>query len=111
VFACSGRGAIRLTLGYPRQLVTPRDTRLRRAGDLIRMIMLDHILLSDDARSVLQTRMAIVLPQLLVSSSPAALSPSSFSPPRGNAHASQTLLSCPLLFPLQYALRLSGLLS
>ena len=95
----------------PRQLVTPRDTRLRRAGDLIRIIMLDHILLSDDARSVLQTRVAIVLPQLLVSSSTAALSPSSCSPPRGTAHASQALLSCPLLFPLRYALQLSGRLS
>jgi hypothetical protein len=113
VFSGSGRGAIRLTLGYPRQLVTPRDTRLRRAGDLIRIIMLDHILLSDDARSVLQTRVAIVRQSSLrfVSSRPAALSPSSMSPPRGTAHASQALLSCPLLFSLQYALRLSGLLS
>ena len=95
----------------PRQLVPPRDTRLRRAGALIRIIMLDDILLSDDARSVLQTRVSIVLPQLLVSSSPAALSPSSCSPPRGTAHASQALLSCPLLFPLRYTLQLSGRLS
>ena len=113
MFSGSGRGAIHLTDGHPRQLVTPRDTWLRRAGDLIRIIMLDDILLSDDARSVLQTRVAIVRQSSLsfVSRSPAALSPSGFSPPRGTAHASQTLLSCPLLFPLQYALRLSGLLS
>ena len=30
-----------------RQLVTPRDTRLRRAGDLIRITILDHIILGD----------------------------------------------------------------
>ena len=32
----------------PRQLVTPRDTWLRRAGDLIRITILDHIILGDD---------------------------------------------------------------
>ena len=47
MFSCSGRGAIRLTLGYARQLVTPRDTRLRRAGDLIRITILDPIILGD----------------------------------------------------------------
>ena len=31
-----------------RQLVTPRDTRLRRAGDLTRITILDHIILGDD---------------------------------------------------------------
>ena len=38
-----------------------------------------------------------------------ALPPAGFPPARGTAHASKEPLSCSLLFPLRYALRLQGL--
>ena len=96
-----------------RQLVTPRDTRLRRTGDLIPITILDPIMLGDDRTVSVADQGGhrdAILPQRRLSQ---PCGPLTFQhvPPRGNAHASKELLSCPLLFPLRYALRLSGRLS